>query len=243
MSCNETLRTQSWLDGELQGEAAREAEQHVATCAQCQALAADAAFISDALRAATHYRAPELLRARVMAAVGRENVRHIPRGFWAGLASGGGMALAAGLAIVALLPPSAETLTASVVAAHGRALTNDATIMVASSSHHTVKPWLAAHVAISPPVTDFAADGFALAGGRSDEVAGARAAVAVYRHGNHEIDLFAWPDRGGKLPQPQVTRGFRSAFWKEGDLDYAAVSDMDAAAFAKFVDLARSARE
>ena len=242
MSCNETLRTQSWLDGELQGDAAREAEQHVETCADCQALASDTALVSDALRGATHYTAPELLRARVKASLKRETPSR--RGFWTGVASGGGgMALAAALALFAFLPPSAASLTASVVGAHGRALTNGATIMVASSSHHTVKPWLAAHVAISPLVTDFAADGFPLAGGRSDEVAGARAAVAVYAHGKHEVDLFAWPDRGGSLPQPQVTHGFRSAFWKQGDLDYAAVSDIDAAAFAKFVALAQAQRE
>jgi hypothetical protein len=65
----------------------------------------------------------------------------------------------------------------------------------------------------------------------------------VYRHGNHEIDLFAWPDRGASLPGPAVTRGFRSAFWKNGDLDFAAVSDMDAAAFEKFSALARAQRE
>jgi anti-sigma factor RsiW len=243
MNCNEALRTQSWLDGELAGDAAREAERHVETCAQCQALAADTAFVSDALRGARH-RAPGALRARISTALEREDTRRIPRGFWAGLASGGGgMALAAALALFAFLPPSAATLTASVVGAHGRALTNGATIMVASSSHHTVKPWLAAHVAISPPVTDFATEGFPLAGGRSDEVAGARAAVAVYRHGNHEIDLFAWPDRGARLPGQDMTRGFRSAFWKEGDLDYAAVSDIDAAAFAKFVALAKAQRE
>ena len=39
------------------------------------------------------------------------------------------------------------------------------------------------------------------------------------------------------------TRGFRSAFWKEGDLDYAAVSDVDGSAFEKFVALARATRE
>jgi anti-sigma factor RsiW len=160
------------------------------------------------------------------------------------VASGGGItALAAGLAIFVLLPPSAATLTASVIDAHGRALVSGQTIMVASSDHHTVKPWLAAHVALSPPVTDFAADGFALVGGRADEVAGTRAAVMVYRHGNHEIDLFAWPDRGAQLPGPGLTRGFRSAFWKIGDLDFAAVSDVDSAAFVKFSALARSQRE
>ena len=42
-----------------------------------------------------------------------------------------------------------------------------------------------------------------------------RAAVMVYRHGKHEIDLFAWPDRGAKLPAPAMTRGFRSSLLEE----------------------------
>jgi hypothetical protein len=76
-----------------------------------------------------------------------------------------------------------------------------------------------------------------------DKVAGSRAAVMVYRHGNHELDLFAWPDRGASLPQPGMTHGFRTGFWKSGDLDFAAVSDMDQDAFQKFIALARAERE
>ena len=144
---------------------------------------------------------------------------------------------------VALLPPSVATLTQSLANAHARALSGGHAIMVASSNHHTVKPWLAAHAGLSPPVTDFAAAGFTLTGGRVDEVAGRPAAVITYAHGNHEVDLFAWPDRGTQLPGPGMARGFRTAFWKMGDMDYAAVSDMDQAAFGKFVSLAQSQRE
>ncbi len=148
-----------------------------------------------------------------------------------------------GFALLAFLPPTAATLTQSVVDAHARALTSGQAIVVASSDHHTVKPWLAAHAGLSPPVTDFAQAGFALAGGRMDEVAGTRAAVMVYRHGNHEVDLFAWPDRGARLPAPGIARGFRTRFWKSGDLDFAAVSDLDATEFEKFTDLAQAQRE
>jgi anti-sigma factor RsiW len=92
-------------------------------------------------------------------------------------------------------------------------------------------------------VADFASQGFALTGGRVDDVAGSRAAVMVYHHGNHELDLFAWPDRGAKLPQPGMRHGFRTGFWKSGDLDFAAVSDVDEAAFQKFIALAQAQRE
>ena len=161
-----------------------------------------------------------------------------------GVTGGAGLsALAAGFVLLALLPPSIATLARSVAGAHARALTGGTTIMVASSNHHTVKPWLAAHAGLSPLVSEFASDGFALTGGRVDEVAGRPAAVIVYTHGNHELDLFAWADHGAALPAPGIVHGFRTAFWKAGDTDYAAVSDVDQAAFQKFVVLARAQRE
>jgi anti-sigma factor RsiW len=244
MNCDHLQGTQSYLDGELKGVEAAEAERHLQTCPECQAFAAGTAELSDALRKSPRHAAPAHLRAATLARLDREPVLFSPRSFWMGTGAGAAMsALAAGFALLVMLPPSIGTLSEAVADAHARALTSGQTIMVASSNHHTVKPWLAAHAGMSPPVTDFANEGFVLVGGRVDEVAGARAAVMVYRHGNHTIDLFAWLDRGAALPQPGLTRGFHSAFWKRGDMDYAAVSDVDAQAFQKFVGLARSQRE
>src|SRR5581483_3144378 len=88
------------------------------------------------------------------------------RPFWLGAASGAGAALlAAAMALFVILPPSAESLAQSLAASHAEAL-NGQLIQVASSNHHTVKPWLAAHAGLSPPAEDFAAQGFPLAGGR-----------------------------------------------------------------------------
>jgi anti-sigma factor RsiW len=244
MSCEELLNTQGYLDGELTGAEAAEAERHLQTCAQCQAFAAETADLSDALRKAPRHAAPAHLRAAVLARLDKEPVRFSPRSFWMGAAGGAGMsALAAGFVLLALLPPSIATLTQSIADAHARALTGGRTIMVVSSNHHTVKPWLAAHAGLSPPVTDFAGEGFALTGGRVDEVAGRPAAVMVYAHGNHEVDLFVWPDRGADLPGTSMAHGFRITFWKAGDMDFAAVSDVDQTAFQKFVALARTQRE
>jgi anti-sigma factor RsiW len=244
MNCEHNLITQSYLDGELQGADAAQAEQHLQSCPACREQAAGTADLSDALRKLTRHRASDVLRHKLTKQFDRETRPSPAKSFWVGAASGGGLsALAAGFALFLLLPPSAATLSQAVVEAHTAALTGGKTIMVASSSHHTVKPWLAAHAGISPPVTDFAEQGFVLTGGRTDEVAGTRAAVAVYRHGNHEVELFTWPDRGAYLPESAMAKGFRTAFWKMGDLDYAAVSDVDAAAFQKFVGLAKAQRE
>jgi anti-sigma factor RsiW len=244
MSCEHLLNTQSYLDGELTGAEAAEAERHLQACPECQAFATDTAELSDALRKAPRREAPAHLRAAVLARLDREPVAFSRRSFWLGAGSGAGIsALAAGFAFLALLPPSITTLTQSVADAHAQALVAGKTIMIASSNHHTVKPWLAAHAGLSPPVTDFAAEGFKLTGGRIDDVAGRPAAVMVYAHGNHEVDLFAWQNRGADLPGMSMARGFHIAFWKQGDMDFAAVSDMDGAAFQKFVTLARAQRE
>jgi len=96
---------------------------------------------------------------------------------------------------------------------------------------------------VSPPVADFAQEGFALVGGRAGNVAGSQTAVVVYRHGAHMIDLFVWADRGSRLPPMAVRHGYRSQFWRSGDLDFAAVSDTQGAELERFVQLVKSERE
>jgi anti-sigma factor RsiW len=188
MSCPETLRTHAFIDGEVDGAEAEAVERHIAGCAECQALCADAAMISDALRAeASRYAAPASLRLRVQAALAAADERRAPArairlpraapGFWPGLFSGAGVtALAVGLAGLMLLPPSASTLADAVTSAHTDALMHGREIAVVSTDHHTVKPWFAGRIALSPPVADFAAEGYRLVGGRVDQAAGAPAA-------------------------------------------------------------------
>lgn len=250
MSCPETLRTHAWLDGELDETTANDAERHVENCAECESVSVGAAHLSDAMRqSATRHRAPDHLRARITATLDSERAGIVPRNtnprsFWFGAASGAGIsALAAGLAILFMLPPAADRLAQSVTDAHTGALITGRTIEVASSSHHIVKPWFAGRVEVSPPVADFAAEGFVLTGGRVDEIAGARAAVVVYAHGKHEIDLFVWAERGSALPGETTRRGFHAIFWKRGDLDFAAISDTERGELQKFVRLVQSEPE
>jgi anti-sigma factor RsiW len=251
MSCTELLRTQAFLDGELDDRAGAEAEAHMRDCPECQNFSASTAELSDALHRGIRHRAPEALRARVAAALDAEEHRKFlpfrrngARGFWAGAVSGVALsALAAGFAFVAVLPPPADSVADAVADAHTRALMQGQTIQVVSTNHHTVKPWFAGRVPLSPPVADFASQGFALAGGRVDEVPKAQAAVVVYRHGAHEIDLFVWADRGSPLPQETTRHGYHAVFWKKADLDFAAVSDMDPVELHRFVGLVRSERE
>lgn len=255
MSCPERLRTQAFIDGEVVEAEATAAERHIEGCAECQAFCADAANLSDAIREhATRHAAPAHLRRRVEAALRADGVPNLDAararrrggrsGFWRGAFSGAGITgLAAGLAILAVQPPSPSDLVEQVTTAHTQALMSGRTISVVSSDHHTVKPWFAGKIDLSPPVRDFADQGFKLTGGRLDKVGRTPAAVVVYQHGRHQVEIFVWSDRGSSLPAHGVRHGYHAMFWKAGDLDFAAVSDTATPELAKFVDLVRSEPE
>jgi anti-sigma factor RsiW len=246
MPCPETEHTSAFLDGELDEAETARIERHIDTCAECQALAVAAAEVSEALRKpSARFKASPLLRARIRRRLDAEALDRRGRpGFWSGALSGVGAGLAAAALIVALnLPPAADQLAGAVTDAHIRALSGGHTIQVVSSSHHTVKPWFAGRTPLSPPVGDFAAQGFPLEGGRVDQVMGRSAAVVVYGHGAHEIDLFVWADRGGGLPPAGDRLGYHTVFWKRGDLAYAVVSDVGQAELSQFVGLVQAQRE
>lgn len=252
MTCAEIERTSALLDGELDAEIGAEAERHIETCRACQALVAAAGEASELLRSpAARLQAPASLRSRITKSLNAEQAkvvqfasRPIGRQFWLGAASGvAATAITAAAVIAVLVMPTASALTTTLVDDHVHALASGQAIVVASSSHHTVKPWFAGRAPLSPPVGDFSAEGFALAGGRLATVAGGEAAVVVYRHGAHEIDLYVWPNQR-IAPAPNAERrGYHVISWRAQDLTLAAVSDVQPVELDRFVHLVQSARE
>ena len=101
-------------------------------------------------------------------------------------------------------------------------------IDVPSSDRHTVKPWFDGRVDVAPPVGDFAAQGFALVGGRLDYLHGRNVAAVVYKHGKHVVNLFAWSDDGDKVPHSATRNGYHFLFWRAEGLVFCAVSDVSA---------------
>ena len=121
---------------------------------------------------------------------------------------------------------TSDPIVNDLVGAHIRSLLSDRLIDIESSDRHTVKPWFAGHAEVSPPVVDFPEQNYRLIGGRVDYVDGRRAAVVVYRHGAHVINVFAWPDSGARLPTSVVGRnGYNLACWKNDSVDFCAASD------------------
>lgn len=237
MPCAETnRRLPAYFDGELDALAAADMEEHLAGCAECRAGLGELTELRATLRRELAFRpTPPELKARIAAALDREGAvlpfdpRPAPRNarpFWAGAFAGiGAAALAASLAFFLLVPAGVDPLLDDLVNAHVRSLMPGHLIDVESTDRHTVKPWFAGHVDVSPVVADFTDQGYKLIGGRADYFAHQRAAAVVYRHGAHIINVFSWSQDGKRLPADTSRNGYRLAFWRAGNLDYCAVSD------------------
>jgi anti-sigma factor RsiW len=146
--------------------------------------------------------------------------------FWWGGLTGVGAAMTAGvIGFLVLALPIANPVVDALLDDHVRSLGSGHLIDVVSTDKHAVKPWFAGRADTSPAVADFASQGYTLAGGRVDPLDHQRAAVTVYRHGAHVINVFCWIAPLGPLPGNTTRHGYHLAFWRSGDLAYAAVSD------------------
>jgi len=239
MQCVESLRVQAYFDGELDAVSAADIERHAEACAECRALLEELEQTRMALRQdLNNAGAPPELRARIMRSLDQETAiksRRVdggwlrswrPQPFWRGAFSGiGGTALAAGIAFYLLAPSLTTPLLDELVSAHVRSLMPDHLIDVVSTDKHTVKPWFAGHTDVSPVVADFDSQGYRLIGGRADYFDRQRAAVVVYQHGSHVINVFSWATSQRDVPSNTTRNGYHLAFWRAGDLVYCAVSD------------------
>jgi anti-sigma factor RsiW len=237
-------RIHALLDGELSGQAALEVEGHVRACPSCAAAYGRVRSLRLAFRSESLvYPPPADLLKRVQANLDAKRRPAMRRALspLLGLAA----SLLLGVAIGRfLLPASRETSAPpsaqAIVDAHVRALASGKLTEVVSSDQHTVKPWFAGKLDFSPKVKDLAVDGYPLTGGRLDRLAGRPAAALAYGRAKHVIDLFVWvaPSPSGAIASARV-RGINVVRWTEGDLAYAAVSDLNEPELLAFADLVR----
>ena len=243
-------RLAAFFDGELPGAEQAIMARHISGCTSC----AQVLRQLQALRARLKKEAPTLphgLAERIelaLADAGDVQVAPVTVGSrrrwpkFAGLAASyAAVALIAGTLGYSLMArqQASDTISHDVVAAHVRALMQEAPYQVASSDQHTVKPWFAGRAEFSPQVRDFGPQGFALAGGRLDYVAGQRVAALVYRHDKHVVDLLMWPTaKADASPQFSMREGFHMAAWISGGLEARAISDMGADEMKAFASLA-----
>ena len=209
--------------------------------------------LSNLIRAsAVRYEAPETLKKRVDAALFAAdlpaatvakpvNVTSWTHWLQLGLSFAFGVLLSVGALYQMNTMNAATTVADEIFASHIRSLMPGHSFDVASSDQHTVKPWFNGKLDFSPPVTDLAAQGFPLMGGRLDYINQRTVAALVYGRRAHAINVFVWPSVASTPDDSEAKpqHGFNVTAWRAAGMQFWAVSDIPATELQAFAGLLR----
>jgi anti-sigma factor RsiW len=215
----------AYVDGELDPAASLEMEACLAADPALRSAHERLRGLSTAIRESGEYHpAPERLREHLATTTaGKRGAK--PRAWLPIAAMGATALLILALAAALLRPVDDERLLNDVLASHARATLGQRMIDVASSDQHTVKPWLSARLPFSPPVADYAAQGYELAGARADYAGGRALAVLVYKRRKHTIEVFVAPGADA-APRAHARDGLNMASFGHDGMQYWLVSDI-----------------
>jgi len=242
------------LDGELDLVRDLEVERHLEECPRCaREYAALRAMRTRLKEEEFRFEAPAELKEKIRRSIPepsprRANAYPSQRGPWAprAIRFAVPMAIGAMLALVimprALAPNANQRIAGEVVASHVRSLMAGHLMDVVSTDQHTVKPWFNGKLDFSPPVTDFAKDGFPLVGGRLDYLEGRPVAALVYQHGKHVINVFMWPATGEATSAQRIEteHGYHVDQMTVAGMNCWVVSDLNQQELDKFAGLLRA---
>jgi anti-sigma factor (TIGR02949 family) len=237
VSCELACSTlHGYFDRELSAAGAVEFERHLEHCSDCLAELDACDAVRDSLQSSRLYaHAPALLRQKI-----RTDLRSLARATASSQLLPRRLLAAAALFLVALIVsrfmPGLHTeedyqaeFAAGIVDAHLRSLLPGQITIVNSSDPHTVRAWFDEKVKFAFPVSDFAAHGFSLQGGRVDVVQGRTVAALVYASKGHLVNVFAWPtNETDTSPRTGSRQGYQWIDWRKGNIEFCAVSDASA---------------
>jgi anti-sigma factor RsiW len=219
--------------------------EHLATCPACAKLA-DEERALDALleQKLPQYAAPLALKRRLQArlpplAATPAPPRRRALGRWLTPLS----AAVAACAVLAVglrhwLPAPGEPMVDEAVADHLRVVYRDHPTDVTSGGPHQVKPWFTGRLDFALPTVFGGDDNFTLEGGSVGYYLDRKAAVLVYKRRLHTESLFVFRADGFSFPRADRSlgrvsaavrheRGFSVVVWRDGELGYALVSDLN----------------
>jgi mycothiol system anti-sigma-R factor len=245
MDCARALELlHGYLDNELDALHVREMEAHLETCASCHAEYEQELKLRSLLQAqAPRYSAPMQLRSRILSSVRtarrpRTLRQWVPMGWLQfGAALAAAVVLSSTVTYYSVVASNTDRVVDEVVASHARSLITNHPTDVASSDQHTVKPWFNGRVDFAPVVKDLSEQGFPLVGGRLDYVDGRPVAALLYRHRQHWISVFMWPDQSGRDTATRrfSRNGYSVEQWTSGGLRFYAVGDIAGPELGEFV--------
>lgn len=236
--------------GRLVGDEAARVAAHLEGCAACRALADEERALDRRLDQLPQRPASLALKRRLAARLPAVDARD-PRDARAGgrarrrwlgpaaLAAAACVALAAVALHGRFAAPATHPLVAEAVADHLRDVYREHPVDIESGGPHQVKPWFTGRLDFALPSLFGGDADFALTGGAVGWFVDRKAAVLVYKHLLHTISLFVFRADGLSFPRAdrdlgrvaaRVERqhGFWVIVWRDGDLGYALVSDLNA---------------
>jgi len=231
--------------GRLDVESSAALDEHLAGCAGCRHEDAAERELSTRLEALPGRPAPASLRR----ALEERWDPSAPRGrrAFAGMGAMGriGASMVAGAALCVLAvggwrarSPD-DRMVSEAVNDYLRVLYETHPLEIESGGIHQVKPWFEGRLDFAP-VVDFAGDDdFPLLGGSIAYFVDRKAATFLFRRRLHQITLFVFQAEGLRWPAwgeqaigagqgtVETQRGIHVALWRQGDLGYALVSDVN----------------
>jgi anti-sigma factor RsiW len=152
-----------------------------------------------------------------------------------------GFVAAAAAALLVWRTHDSDAMMTEAVNDHLRVLYSDHPVEIQSGGIHQVKPWFTGRLDFAPVVAFGGDDDFPLEGGAVGYFLDRKAATFIFKRRLHVISLFVF--RADGLPWPAIgaqsvgaahgtvetSRGFHTLMWRNGDLGYALVSDVDPA--------------
>jgi anti-sigma factor RsiW len=222
-----------YVDGELDANSEFQLRVHLSECETCTDAIRRLEMRREMIRRAKlSYQAPTGLERRIRQSIGATR-RPTNWRMWSSIAAA--ILLVSALSIRLVQQTGSENrLEEEAISSHVRAMMTGHATDVVSTDQHTVKPWFNGRIDFSPPVTDLAAQGFPLVGGRVDYLDGHTAATLVYQRRRHVIDLFIWPKKAGDSSGSQPARGFNVIRWTQGGMSFVAVSDLNGTELEQF---------
>jgi anti-sigma factor RsiW len=234
VSCNRAGTVlHGYFDNELDALDASEFERHLERCSDCvSALEALECLRSSMNLTQLYEKAPAPFRRKLLASLapGRSVAAFPSRTVWSWLAAAAAILVTVYLGVQLVASQHAgdygTEVAAEIVDAHLRSLQPGHLVDVVSTDQHTVKPWFDGKLDFSPPVHDFADQGFPLQGGRIDVVHGRTVAAVVYARRKHFVNVFIWPtNEKDSAPSSGSRQGYQWTQWRKGGMEFCAVSD------------------
>lgn len=262
MDCRELERSiDAYLDGEFDARERAEADAHLAACPRCRAAADAQTRIRTAVRArlreamtapAAAGRAPAALRARIEESLARRR-RPLWRRALSPIPLATAAACAAGaLVVLATHGGAADPLVEEAVRKHNRGLPLEVT--AASIGEASIPGWFHGKLDFNPAPPRFRADGVHVVGARLSHLREWPAAYIRYELPRGQAGLFIVddPDRrfaargrevraGPTVVRIVAARGYNVAVWRDAEIVYSLVSDLDEIALYELVRTAQAA--